>query len=328
MTFFNRQREWYFYMEEIFSLNSNLLINNDVSLNGNLNVNNISSNVITSNDLSANTITATRFFGDGSQLDGITDTTYTAGLNMLLNGTEFNIPQSINTNDNVQFNQVTASSFIGNGSNLSGINEIGGGGDGGDGFVFIDGAGNITLQNTRYSNNANSTNRGLIHLNAHYQVRTNGNFLASSDDRLKHNEIDISNALSTIRQLKAQKYQKTNEMKDADYIGDLSNVDWIYEAGFIAQDILKISNLDYLVDGGDYIDDSGNEIIEKYYLNYNDIFVYNVAATQELDVIVQQQKNEINYLKDKNLELENKVDLLKNKLNELLSESGKETINF
>ena len=37
MTFFNNiKREWKFYMEEIFSLNNNLLIHNDISLNGNL----------------------------------------------------------------------------------------------------------------------------------------------------------------------------------------------------------------------------------------------------------------------------------------------------
>ena len=36
MTFFNRESKWKFYMEEIKSLNNNLLIHNDISLNGNL----------------------------------------------------------------------------------------------------------------------------------------------------------------------------------------------------------------------------------------------------------------------------------------------------
>ena len=52
-----------------------------------------------------------------------TNTTYTAGSNMSLVGTEFNIPQSVGTSDNVQFNQVTASSFIGDGSQLTGITD-------------------------------------------------------------------------------------------------------------------------------------------------------------------------------------------------------------
>jgi hypothetical protein len=54
MTFFNRESEWKFYMEEIFSLNNNLLIYNDVSLNGNLNL----KNIITQ-DLSVNNILKT-----------------------------------------------------------------------------------------------------------------------------------------------------------------------------------------------------------------------------------------------------------------------------
>ena len=41
----------------------------------------------------------------------------------------------------------------------------------------------------------------------------------------------------------------TKEMKDADYNGDLSNLDWKYEAGFIAQDfqqVQKDNDADYL----------------------------------------------------------------------------------
>ena len=87
----------------------------------------------------------------------------------------------------------------------------------------------------------------------------------------------------------------------------------------------------------------------SYYLCYNDIFCYNVEATKELDAIVQNQENEITSLKNKNFILENEINtikednsllkadnsllkeensLIKSKLNELLSESGKETINF
>jgi len=52
MTFFNRERQWKFYMEEIESLNNSLLINNDVSLNGNLS----GTNAILRETLTANTI--------------------------------------------------------------------------------------------------------------------------------------------------------------------------------------------------------------------------------------------------------------------------------
>ena len=55
MSFFNRRSRWNFYMEKISSINNNLLINNDVSLNSNLNVKNI--NTI---DLSVNNILKTK----------------------------------------------------------------------------------------------------------------------------------------------------------------------------------------------------------------------------------------------------------------------------
>lgn len=41
--------------------------------------------------------------------------------------------------------------------------------------------------------------------------------ISTSDDRLKHNEIDISNGLNVIIQLKPQVYQKTNTMKEENY---------------------------------------------------------------------------------------------------------------
>ena len=73
-------------------------------------------------------------------------------------------------------------------------------------------------------------------------------------------------------------------MYAADYIGEISGYYYI-ESGLIAQDILQISDLSYCVKKGDYIDNSGNLVEEQYSLNYNDIFVYGLAATKELDQI-------------------------------------------
>ena len=56
----------------------------------------------------SNTITATSFIGDGSQLSGITDTTYSAGTGVTLSGTTFSIGQAVATNSNVQFNSVNS----------------------------------------------------------------------------------------------------------------------------------------------------------------------------------------------------------------------------
>ncbi len=104
-----------------------------------------------------------------------------------------------------------------------------------------------------------------------------------SDDRLKHNEVDVTNALATVRQLTAQKYQKTDEPKDADFNGELTEP-YVEETGFIAQDVMAIPELAYCVSEG--VTAEGKDV---YYLNYNDIFVVNVQAVKELDQIVQSQ---------------------------------------
>ena len=100
----------------------------------------------------------------------------------------------------------------------------------------------------------------------------------TSDDRLKHNEQTIANALSTIRQLNPQIYQKTSTFKDTDYRGALSDP-YIIEAGLIAQEVEKIDELKFSVI-------VGNEQT-PYSLNYNNIFVYSLAALKELDARVQ-----------------------------------------
>ena len=139
-------------------------------------------------------------------------------------------------------------------------------------------------------------------------------FQQSSDDRLKHNEEDLTDCLSVIRKLKPQKYQKTKELKAADFNENLEEDDILcVEAGFIAQDIQNIPELAYSVIGGDYTesteDSEGNvtdtTIKRPYYLNYNNILTYNVAATQELDTTVTALLAEIASLKERLSALEN-----------------------
>jgi hypothetical protein len=132
-----------------------------------------------------------------------------------------------------------------------------------------------------------------------------------SDDRLKHNEQDITNGLDIIRQLKPQVYNKTLYRKSADFNGVLTDYYYI-EAGLIAQDILNINDLSYCILGGDYTDSSGVFHEETYSLNYNNIFTYNVAATKELDIEVEKLKEE------------NKV--LKSTLNSLLLDLGRDPV--
>ena len=104
----------------------------------------------------------------------------------------------------------------------------------------------------------------------------------TSDDRLKHNEQTIENALAVIRQLDPQVYQKTRNLKAADFSGVLTE-DYIIEAGLIAQDVLKVDDLSFSVNVGSET--------RPYYLSYNNIFVYGLAALKELDAIVQLQNS-------------------------------------
>jgi hypothetical protein len=117
-------------------------------------------------------------------------------------------------------------------------------------------------------------------------ITTNTNTpVIASDDRLKQNEEPIANALTTIRQLNPQIYQKTSTFKDPHYRGPL-NDPYIIEAGLIAQEVEKIDELKFSVI-------SGNEQ-SPYSLNYNNIFVYGLAALKELDAQVQTINENLN----------------------------------
>jgi len=149
----------------------------------------------------------------------------------------------------------------------------------------------------------------------------------TSDDRVKHNEVAITNGLTIIDQLVPKFYQKTFDMLDASYNGDLSGHAWNYEAGLIAQEVLQISDLSYVVSGGDYYEKiikyydtsinyydtsvnyydtranyydtsanyeiSYNLVTQSYGLNYNSIFVYGLAAIKELHAKVKAQETSI-----------------------------------
>ena len=113
--------------------------------------------------------------------------------------------------------------------------------------------------------------------------------LVPSDDRLKHNEIIINNGLAIIDQLVPKFYQKTLEMLDANYNGDLSGYTWFYEAGLIAQELLQIKDISFVVQDGDYYDSSNILIKQPYIVNYTNVFIYGLAAIKELHAKVKAQ---------------------------------------
>jgi hypothetical protein len=148
------------------------------------------------------------------------------------------------------------------------------------------------------------TSYGAIHnsIRADY-IYNNFGAQLTSDDRYKIQEKIINNGLQTIRLLNPKKYLKTTLEYKADYSGNIQPNDIVFEeSGLIAQELLDISNLNYVVSEND----------NKYNVRYNDIFIHGLAATKELDNIVTSQKEEITELK--------------NALNTLLTEAGKSNI--
>jgi hypothetical protein len=143
-------------------------------------------------------------------------------------------------------------------------------------------------------------------------LKANG-VIVNSDDRLKHNEIIIANGLDVIDQLVPKFYQKTQVMLDASYNGDLSGYTWNYEAGLIAQELLQISDLSFVVGGGDTYDSNNNLIMQPYNVNYNSIFTYGLAAIKELHAKVKVQETTI---LDEELSINNlisRIEALENK---------------
>ena len=104
---------------------------------------------------------------------------------------------------------------------------------------------------------------------------------STSDDRLKHNEEHITNGLKVLSQLVPKKYDKTQEMLSADYVGDLPS-DYIVEAGFIAQEVLE-TDISFVVKIPDNVETT------PYGIDYNCLFTYAVAGIKELDSIVTTQ---------------------------------------
>ena len=114
--------------------------------------------------------------------------------------------------------------------------------------------------------------------------------ITNSDDRLKHNEKHIENAISIINKLNPMRYFKTAELKDKSYNFplDISGVpittmNYHEETGIIAQDIHTIPELSYtLREGNDNM---------PYGIDYNSIFCTHIAATKDLYSIINNQKS-------------------------------------
>ena len=151
-------------------------------------------------------------------------------------------------------------------------------------MAVMTGGGGTTLSGNHSLNSPNGT------------IAATG-FHIHSDNKLKHNEIAVENALQSINQLKAVKYLKTNQIYDENYtlISDgnggytnLNEGDEVrYEIGFIADEVMNIDIFKNSVVDSHSEDD--NTTIKS--LNYNDILAVAVKAIQELKVEIDNLKN-------------------------------------
>ena len=166
-------------------------------------------------------------------------------------------------------------------------------------------------------NNCDINTFDVSYITVSEDLTVNGTHNISSDNRLKHNQIDISNGIEIIRLLKPKKYYKTKKILDNSFNKDINN-DYITEVGFIAQDINKIEELNYCVK------EAKNNL---YALNYNNIFVYGIQAIQSLDSkinnIFDLSRNEIiNELSLNMLSINKKLDDISNNINNINLESN------
>ena len=118
----------------------------------------------------------------------------------------------------------------------------------------------------------------------------------TSDDRYKHNEKIIANGLEIIRKLQPQIYDKTKTFKDIDFQG-VVNEPHIREAGLIAQELYAINDLSFTVVEGD----DNN----PYYVRYDDVFIFGLAAVKELDTIVSNLSEKVSNLTNEPRDISN-----------------------
>ena len=247
---------------------------------------NISGQSITTIELSSNNIYCNNFYAKNSSISFNNEISFNNNISFLNDAI---IDSDVSVNGDICCNILTA-------SNLS-IQEISGdisfiGNFDFSGKVIIDGSLNATDISAA-------------------SIITLSGISTSSDDRLKHNEKNITNGLEIIRQLEPQIYQKTRNFKHPDFSG-IVNEAFILEAGLIAQEVEQINDLSFSVN-------IGNEII-PYSLNYNNIFVFGLAAIKELDKKISDKEKISNNLNSNNIEnLVKSQNLLIQTLNQKIS---------
>ena len=157
---------------------------------------------------------------------------------------------------------------------------------------------------------SNPTSTLYVNGSLFYSSLTGG----SSDDRIKKNEVYITNALETISKLKPQKYDKYMTEDSSDNTLQLTD-EFIEESGLIAQEVYyDVPELRHLVGVPEDADLSGNPIptssdpqMDPDYsnwgskpagLNYNGFIAYLIKGMQEQQEQIELLKTEVAALKN------------------------------
>jgi hypothetical protein len=173
-------------------------------------------------------------------------------------------------------------------------------------------------------------NHGLFYINYYSGIEVRVPSLSSSsDDRIKKDEIDISNATIILLKLNPQKYKKYNDMS--------CSGDYIIETGLISQEVYyEVPELRHIVTI-DNEDSSGNNILpteltEEEHKNikndlsynelnwgekscsikYNNLIAYLIKGFQEQQEIIEEEKAKV-------ATLETQYNTLQSQYNDLLS---------
>jgi hypothetical protein len=155
----------------------------------------------------------------------------------------------------------------------------------------------------------NGGNVGIGYTSSSYKLSINGSLyytsggLNGSDDRIKYNEQNVSNALALISQLKPQKYEKIMEFPNntgtwipTDEEWENVKADYKYgdEFGFIAQDVREIPELSFLVNGEETRMDTETVSQEEYSnLATEEQITFTQSYTYESNTITQEEYSDL-----------------------------------
>ena len=193
-------------------------------------------------------------------------------------------------------------------------------GAGGAGFHFT---GNAIWPTDRYGTYVNNQIDLGNTLRRFKTIWSNNSLNSTSDDRLKHNEEEVVDALGTIKKLKLLKYDKTGEMLAPDYNGDLTGISHRKELGFIAQSVLEIPELSFLVtvpgDPEDELEHGVKRGVEPYGMEYQGINNLLVQAVQEVDRQLQTTRTQLEVTTLKLLNTEARLGVVEQAMTSILS---------